>query len=274
MRQSFAYTLIAPLLLAGLVVLYLTWTRDSEYAPWMIPIVVLIIAILVLAPKINWEYYSRRPPALEPPVAAMLERVSGFYQRLNADEQQRFRDRVALFRMGTDWTPVGWGESEVLPVDVQTALANSAVALTFNRPKFLFAKFEKVVVYPGPFPSPDYQFAHTSELHEGDGCLLFSGEHVMQAFLQPGSLYNIALHEYAKAFVLMYPGEPYPVVDSPETEAVLTAISQMPRTHIESVIGLAGVQALPVAIHHYFTFPDRFAEVLPTEKAAFDRIFG
>jgi Glucose-regulated metallo-peptidase M90 len=274
MRQSFAYLLLVPLVPTALIVLYLTWTRDSEYAPWLIPIAVLVVAILVLAPKINWEYYSRYPPALEPPVVAMLERVSGFYQQLPEDDRKRFRDRVALFRMGTDWTAVGWGESEQLPVDVETALAVPAVMLTFNRPKFLFEKFEKVVVYPGPFPSPDYPFAHTSELHEGDGCLLFSAEHVLQAFVQPGNLYNIALHEYAKAFILAYPDEPYPALDTSATEAALEQISNMPRSHIESVVGLAGIAVLPIAVHHYFSFPARFAVVLSAEKATFDRIFA
>jgi hypothetical protein len=40
------------------------------------------------------------------------------------------------------------------------------------------------------------------------------------------------------------------------------------------VIGLAGVEAFPVAVHHFFTFPLRFATIFPAENQAFEKIFG
>ncbi|MBK8922538.1 MAG: zinc-dependent peptidase [Saprospirales bacterium] len=273
MRQIFANYLAAPFVAGALFFLYLAWSADSDYARWIIPFVVLTALIYTFAPQINWWWYRRHPLPLPFALRQLLERFCVFYRSLDSFEQQRFRDRAGLFIIGTEWTPMAWPE-ETVPPDVQLALAAQAVTLTFHRPEFLFAQFEKVVVYPYPFPSPEYDFVHASELYEPDGCLLFSAEQLLHGFVQPGMFYNIGLHEYAKAFILSYPTEPYPDFSGSAEWAGLQAISQMSREHIESVIGLAGVEALPVAIHHYFVFPEKFRAGLPERAAAFDRIFS
>jgi hypothetical protein len=271
MRQIFANLLAAPFVGGALFFLYLSW-KDSDNAPGIIPFVLVAGLIWAFAPQINWWWYSRRPPALSAGLQNLLERFSGFYRRLDAAGQKRFRDRVALCMMGTEWMPVAWPD-EAVPPDVQLAIATQAVTLTFNRPAILFDKFEKVIVYPLPFPSPEHDYLHASELHQEDGCLLFSAEQLMPAFFQPGTLYNIGLHEYAKAFVLTYPAEAYPDLSAEDIWTRLQTISLMSREHIESVIGMAGVEPLPVAIHHYFTFPEQFRAVLPEKAVALDRIF-
>lgn len=272
MRQSFANFLAAPFVGGALLFLYLAW-KDSDYAPGMIPFVVGAALVWAFAPQINWWWYRRRPPVLSPALRGLLERYCGFYRRLDQAGQQRFRERTVLFMIGTEWMPVAWPD-EAVPPDVQLALTAQAVTLTFNRPVFLFDKFEKVIVYPLPFPSPEHDYMHASELYAPDGCLLFSAEQLMLGFSQPGALYNIAMHEYAKAFVLTYSDEAYPDLSADDIWENLQACSQMTRAHIESVIGIAGVEPLPVAIHHYFMFPQQFRASMPDAAAVLDRIFS
>ena len=252
--------------------LYLSWKVDSSYAPWMVPFVVLGAVIYVLSPQINWWWYSRRPPELSPKLRLLLERFSGFYQGLDAAGQKRFRDRVVLYRMGTEWMPTGWPDGVMGP-DVELAVVAQAAMLTFQREVFIFSKFEKVIVYPMPFPSPEYPFAHASELYAPDGCLLLSAEQVMAAFADPQRWYNVALHEYARVFMLSYPDMPYPELESEDIWMKLERVSNLSRQKVESVVGLAGVEALPVAIHHYFIFPKPFRDLLPEIAGQFDRIF-
>lgn len=273
MRQMFANYLAAPFVGGAILFLYLSWTQDNELAPWIIPFVVVSAVIYAFSPQINWWWYNRHPQELSPGLIGLLDRCCGFYRRLKTADKKRFRERVGLFRMGTDWEPTGWPD-DILPPDVELVLAAQAVTLTFHKPTFLFEKFEKVIVYPRPFPTEEYQFAHASELFEPDGCLLFSAEQAMKAFLQPSQWYNIGLHEYAKAYVLTYPGEPYPELPEEGIWEKLQAASGMPREHVESVIGLAGVDPLPVAIHHYFIFPEKFRAVLPETAEALDRVFA
>lgn len=269
----FSNYLAAPFVFLSLFFLYLAWEVDSDYAVWLIPFVVIATLIFIFSPQINWWWYSRRPPKLATGLTQLLERYSGFYQRLSSEAKQKFRGRVALFCMGTDWEPMAF-EEEAVPSDVQSVLAHQAVMLTFGRETFLFEKFEKVIVYPFPFATPEYPYDHASELYAPDGCLLFSAQQVMQAFTEPADWYNVALHEYAKAFVLTYPEEPYPQFASDDIWEKLQAVSGMPRGHVESVIGIKGAEVLPVAIHHYFIFPERFREVFPAEASVFGDIFG
>lgn len=256
----------------SLVFLYLAWEVDDQYAYWIAPFVILAAVIYVFSPQINWWWYKRRPPKLEDKLTAMLEHFSTFYRRLTLTNKQKFRERVALFRMATDWEPLAF-DDETVPPDVQLAISAQAVTILFNRPALLFEKFEKVLVYPKPFATPEFPFDHASELYEPDGCLLFSAEQVMLAFTQPSKWYNVGLHEYAKAFVLTYPDEPWPALDSGDVWDKLQAASGMPRTHVESVVGIA-LEALPVAIHHFFAFPEQFRQAFPEESKGLKGIFG
>ncbi|MFN0035178.1 MAG: zinc-dependent peptidase [Saprospiraceae bacterium] len=269
----FANKLLAPFALLALLFLVLAITVNESYAIGFVPCTVVAVLIFMLAPQINWWWYSRNPPDLSAELRAFLERCSGFYRRLSVAEQRRFRARVAMFNMGTDWEPMAFPEDS-LPPDVQAAIAAQAVALTFGREQFLFPKFEKVIVFPQPFPTPEHPYDHASELHEADGCLLFSAEQVMLAFAKPAIWYNVAMHEYAKVFVLQYRGEVWPAFSEEGIWEKLEAASGMPRAHVESVIGVAGVDALPVAVHHFFIFPERFAAVFPEESRALAEIFG
>ncbi|MEZ4893439.1 MAG: hypothetical protein R2778_10550 [Saprospiraceae bacterium] len=105
---------------------------------------------------------------------------------------------------GQQRTPIAWPEDN-LPHDIELVLAAQAVTLNFHKEQILFPAFEKVIVYPKPFPSPEHPYPHSSELYEPDGCLIFSAENLMRAFFNPGKLYQVGLHEYAKAYLLANP---------------------------------------------------------------------
>lgn len=269
----FANKLMAPFALMAALFLALAWKVDESYSIGFVPFMVISALIFILSPQINWWWYSRHPPELNEELRTLLERYCTFYRRLRPEERRRFRGRVGLFNMGVDWEPLAFPE-DILPPDVQVAIAAQAVSLSFHRETFLFDQFEKVIIFPRPFPTPEHPYDHASEMHQADGCLLFSAEQVMLGFVKPTQWYNVAMHEYAKAFALKYPAEAWPALNAEDVWTKLELISGMPRAHVESVIGLAGVEALPVAIHHFFQFPERFATVLPEENSAFVKIFG
>ena len=261
-----------PFALCAATFLVLAWTVDTSYAVYFIPFLIICALIYILAPQINWWWHSKHPLDLSPELKSFLERSSTFYQGLTAEDQRLFRARVAMFNMGVDWEPLAFPE-DALPPDVQVAISAQAVMLTFRRETFLFDEFEKVILFPRPFPTPEHPYDHASEMHETDGCLLFSAEQVMLAFVKPNQWYNVALHEYAKAFVKKYPAEAWPVLSAENVWENLETVSGMPRAHVESVIGLAGVDALPVAIHHFFMFPATFHIHFPEENQSFLKIF-
>lgn len=272
-KIMFAHLLALPFLFGALTFLYLAWSVDNKYAPYMIPFLIIGAIIFILSPQINWWWYTKHPPRLSEGLNKLLKRFCVFYQNLSPLEKIRFQGRIGLFRMGVNWTPMGWPEDE-LPPDVELVLAAQAVMLTFHREQFLFPTFEKVIIYPKSFPSPEHPYAHSSELYEEDGCLIFSAENVMRAFFNPGQLYQVGLHEYAKAFLLACPTENWPALDGENVWQEMEKASGMSREHVEGTVGLSGLDTLPVAIHHFFIFPITFKKVFPREYEQMEMIFS
>lgn len=269
-RTAFAHYLMIPLIVGGLLFLYIGWEFDSKYAIWTAPFLVGLAIVYFLQAEINWYRYTRKPEDLPPPLAALLERYSPYYRRLNHEDRLRFRQRVGLFSMGTDWMPKGFPEDR-LPQDVELVIAAQAASLTWRRKDFLFEKFEKIIVFPGPFPSEQHPFGHASELYEPDGCLLFSAEQIMMAFAEPRRWFNVALYEYARAFMLNWPAEKLP--EFAGQEALLERISRMSMSAIEAVIGINAPDLNAVGICHYIVFEERFREAAPELAAALDLVF-
>ncbi len=254
--MTFAQRLTLPIAFLAMLFLYLAWEVNPGYAKWLVPCLVLLVVLFFSAPQLNWWWWQRNPPDLQPNIAAALQKYFPFYQKLDDVGKRKFRARVFLVVEGTEWIAKDFPDDE-MPPDVQLPIAAAAAAVTFHRPDndFLLKKFEKVVVYPRPFMSPDYPFPHDSELFEPDGCLIFSAEQIMSSFVQPLENYNPAFHEFAKATFLNWPEMEKPnLPDTPETWEKLEKISGLSREKVEKTIGLADLDVWAVALHHYFVF--------------------
>ena len=267
MKIVFANYLAAPFVFTALGILYYAWENTGDGAIWILPCVLIAAFIWVLSPQINWWWYSKRPPALETGIVQALERFSPFYSTLPPTDQQRFRDRLALTRMATDWTSKDLPDDEI-PPDLETAIAVQSVIVTWNKEQYLFPEFEKVVISPSAFLSPELPFRHNSETYPPEQCLLFSAKAVIAGFTQPTAFFNVVLYEYAKIFLMRYPG---PVLaDETAIWEKIAVISGWEREKIETDIGIAGVEVLPVALCFYHTHRPAFKAHLPELAAAFE----
>ena len=249
---------------------YLAWSKDEAFAIYVIPCSIIVGLIYVFSPQIDWWWYKRNPPDLSDGIRRFFGERFSYYTRLPLLKKEPFRQKVAMFSLATDYKPM---VMEVVPEDVKAVISASAVQLTCGLDDFLLPAFENVVVYPHPFPSPQYpEHFHLSEIFEEDGVLLFSLEHLMKSFAEPTQYYAIGLHEYAKVFMLSYPDEPYPAFGDDIWEKLET-ISLFSKEAIENWINLPEIDPLPVSIAHFFVFPDRFKEVLPEVYATYVDIF-
>jgi hypothetical protein len=250
---------------------YWAFAYDDAYAFWVIPPVIALASLYVLEPQLNWWIWKRYPPDLKPGFRQLLEQHSGYYQRLDDGAKREFRRRVFLFTQGSDFMPQAFEE---VPEDIKVMIAVGAVQLTLGREDFLFPKFETIIVYPHPFPSPQYpEHWHGSELYEPDGALLFSAEHLTRAFIQERLYLNLALYEYARAFRLVYAYPPPPDAAVYPWEALERA-SGFSQEAVSRWIGLDEIDAFGVAAALFFSMPDAFARELPEAYAAFRAYFG
>lgn len=248
-----------PFMLLFIIFLYLTWEVSTDYSLFLIPLMIILAGIYVLSPQINWIWYKRNPPEPDARLVQLLDRFCLFYQKLVPLEKRRFRHRISLYMMGIDFIPMVF---EKVPDDIKAILAANAVQITFGQEDFIMAPFEQVVVYPHPFPSPQYELIHASETYPEDGVLIFSAEQLLISFTNPTRFYNICMYEYAKVFILNHPNVPFPE-PGPEIWDLLEKVGGFSQHQIEACIGLSGADPLPVCLHFFLANPERFQEVLP-----------
>jgi hypothetical protein len=225
----------------------------------------------MMGPQIDWWWYQRHPPDLPLPLRQMLNNRVAFYQNLTAAEKQKFRHRAALYMEANEFIPKSM---EGVPPDVKGAVACSVAQLTLGLNDFLLNKFEHIVIYGHPFPSPQFPHHwHTCEHQTEDGVVLFSAEQLMPAFLEPTRYFHIGIYEFARVFRYSYPGIKFP--ESYENFWEQTAmISGFTRRMIESYIGLPDIDETAVMVGLFFTFPKRMQKVTPYVYESLAAIFN
>lgn len=259
-----------PLIVIIVVLFYFSWEVDEKYTAYIIPAAVLLAALIVLGPRVDWYFAKRKPPELDPKIRHLLHKVSPYYIQLSADQKKRMRDRMVLFMLTLDFKPQG---TEKLPEDVKAVVAFYAAQLTLSFEEFMLTPFENVVIYRGPFPSPQFlEHWHISEIHVEDGVLLFSADHLMKGFLQPLQYYPIGLHEMSRAFMHKFPDKGYPDPGGSVWEDI-RQISGVDRERLTKYIGLPEIEPLPVCITYFFTLPARFKAVRPDLYESLSAIF-
>ncbi len=255
----FSKFLSFPFVITLLVCLYYTWEGDLSPI-YIVPNVVILASIFVLSPQIDWLWYQKNPPEMDRRLRAFLEKVFPYYQNLSQKEKERFRIRVSLYIIATQYMPKAM---EHVPDDIKGVIAANIVMLTFGQKDYRLSNFEKIVVYPHPFPSPQYpKHFHSSEIFEEDGVILFSVEHLLPGITHRNQFYNIVLHEYAKIFMLTYPDYHYPKIDG-AVAVQLEKISGFKNEKVQDFIGLPMLEPSLLAINYFFTFPQKFKNELP-----------
>jgi hypothetical protein len=252
--------------------LYHAFTGGELNLVGMVLPVVALAVIYVLNPQVDWFWYSRFPPDLPSGLVRMLEASTGPYRGYSEEEKTDFRKKTALFRLNLSFK--GPAFDDTIPEDLQILVAATAVQLTRLREKFLFPDFQVAVLYPGPFPSPRYPtLFHASELHEEDGVLLFSAEHLVRGFMEPGRYYDVGLHEWAHAFIRSHPNLHWPEPDEVAWE-LLAQVSGFRRAVLQGYVNRPDLELLPAMIVHYVHFAPAFESILPEYARYFKLIFG
>ncbi len=261
----------APFVLGLAIVAYLIVTVSSDYALYLVPCVVGLVLIYMFSPQIDWIWQKRNPPELDEKMRLILNNHFDYYKNLSADEKKRFRDRMSLYMVANEFMPAP-GLTNVAR-DVQGFIAASAVQMTFGRNDYRMPKFEHIIVYPKPFPSPQYpEHFHTSEIFEEDGVIMFATKQLMDGVLERG-YYQIGLHEYANVFLNSYPTLNYPVLPDDIWEQ-LESISRFSKTYIHEYINIPEVNPMTVCIHHFFRFPENMRNKMPEIYNRFKEIFN
>ncbi len=233
---------------------------DSHYYNYTVPFVLGMAVIYILSPQIDWWWYQRHPPELPAGLRHLINTQLPFYQNLPVADKTRFRQRMAMYMHANEFKPQGM---ETVADDLKAVVAASAVQITLGHEDYLMGKFEHIIIYPHPFPSPQFPDQwHASEFYEEDGVIMFSAEQLMPGFMQPHRFFNIGLYEYARVFRHCHPEVAFPNIGEEHWPA-LERISGFPKEKNINYIGLREIDLTALAVSHFFMFPERFREHLP-----------
>jgi hypothetical protein len=263
--------LYIPFSLAALVFLYLAWEKSPDFYWPLLGCVATLVVVYMLSPQIDWWWYQKHPPDLSPVFRQVLQSRISFYNNLSLNDKLKFRHRAALYIEANEFIPKGFEE---IPPDIKGAIACTAAQLTLGLDDYLLNKFEHIVIYPHPFPSPQFpEHWHSCEHFEEDGAVLFSAEQLMPGFMEPKKYFHIALYEYARIFRSSYPG-----IEFPETPhhfwTKVEQFSGFNRQIIKKTIGLPDVDESVVSVVMFFTFPEQVKNELPHIYQTLSGIFN
>lgn len=245
---------------------------DPDFSWWMIPWVILLALVYIMSPQIDWWWYQKHPPKLPEPLVRLLMAKLPFFQQLSNAEKTKFCTRMAMYIEANEMRKQG-PDADPIPEDIKAVVAASVVQLTFGMEDYLLNKFEHIIVYPHPFPSPQFKRWHACENFPPDGVILFSAEQLMAGFAAPQKFFHIGLYEYTKVMKICHPGLKFPEWGKDIWDK-LAAVSNFPKEAIEKWVGLPDLDVDAVAVAHYFIFPEKFKALMPREYEGLASLLG
>jgi Mlc titration factor MtfA (ptsG expression regulator) len=225
----------------------------------ILPGVVLMMLVFVFSPQINWFWWKRFTPALYTFEKEWLMQHSAFYCQLDSPQKQKFEKRVFLFQKSVIFEVKGL---ESVPRDFISAISSQQVMLTFGEAQYLTEPFERFIIYRTHFPSPLMPTRHASEVHAGDGVVIFAGDQLLFSLKEREKFFNVGIYELAKIYQLQRKEKEFPLLNL-EDKASLDSIAPYTREAAESQCQQPLEDDFAYAVHHFFQFPKEFQRKLP-----------
>lgn len=271
--HSITRFIAAPFLIGLVYVFYksaIDYDFRDEYSWYVFPLLLICVALYMFSPQIDFWFHQKYPIRLDQPVVNWLEQKFPFYQSLSATDKMTFQNRMSLFLEAKEFSLMK-AEKLDMPDDMSFIIAAHAIWLSFGRQDYLYDKFDRVIAYMHPFPTPFYKHLHTVEAEIEDGVVLLSFEYVLRGIMEE-SYYNIGLHGFANAFYESNPSLNWPTFAKDDI-IILEEISGLSSQRICDTIGFDKVDPLLVAIHHYCRYPSRFKNKLSEKFDSLESIF-
>lgn len=270
---SITRLLYLPLLFIIGYYLYLMMGSDYEDHSMIIIAVILITVLYVSQAHIDNWWLKKNTPNLDAPMKSWLEKYSSFYNKLDAERKAQFEKRLVLYVETREFKSVGSTELREVPYDIKCIIASQGIKLCLGLDDYLIKDMDRIYLYKHPFPTPRNKNLHNVEIDVEDGLYIFSTELGLPGIVDTDNHYNIVLHGYAEAFVLLHQ-----LIDFPDVNVLgwdrLELINQVSRKKITAAIGFEIIDLLPVHIVCFFEFTEAYEKLFSSQYHQFVKIFN
>jgi hypothetical protein len=272
---SFSKVLSLPFILSALYfaagIFGLMGSGETWYI--IIPVVALVV-IYTFYPQIDYWWLKKYPPVLEQRMKTWFENHLPYYNAYSDAQRGEFDKRICLYVEAREFKSVGEKELKEVPYDIKCIQASQGVRLCLRLPDYLIKNLDRIYSYKHPFPSPRFQFLHTIEHEIEDGILISSLEHALPGITNPDRYYNIMLHGYAEAFVLLHPNMPWPTNHEDDWQKLELIHPVLSKDNVTKTTGFASLDLMPVHIVAFYEFNNKYKLVFEKEYDIFAKIFN
>lgn len=253
---------------------YLFYKSDSGYFIPFIIVMVILIAIYTLQPHIDYLWDKRNPKSLEERDRIFLRKFSPYYNSLSEIEKSKFENRVYVFTRAKDFKLIK-REKINLPHDFKVAIATNAVLITMELKDFLFGNFDYFFCYEHGFPTPKIQTLHHLEINIEDKASILNIELLINSLNPQNRLINIGILGFAQIFEHLYRTKIiYTVLTEKALWSSITEITGFIKEDYYSIYGFLPESGFPILAEAFFTFRDKFKQILPVQYEEMLKIFN
>ncbi|MBK8701605.1 MAG: hypothetical protein IPN29_19460 [Saprospiraceae bacterium] len=270
---SFSKLISLPLILATGYFLVKLFQPGSAGSVFIFIPVVLLTVLYVFHGQIDYWWLQKNTPPLDPKIREWLVTYAPYYHNYTEELKLKFEKRLVLYTEARAFQFVGSKEMRDVPFDIKHIISSQGVRLCLGLNDFLIGDMDRIFLYKHPFPTPRFKFLHTVESDIEDGVFIFSTEQGLPGIVNPAMYYNIVLHGYVEAFIMLHPGLNYPDVSAYNWED-LEQINGINHQLILRTCGYAELNPLIIHIVCFFDHSKAYKSLFPMEYDAFCLIFG
>jgi hypothetical protein len=183
----------------------MVFIQDIPIWRWgILPVLVLGFLTYIFSAEINHYWLNRYPVEIDQREHQFLIRHLIFYQQLSPLRQKEFGKSCINFHRQRDFILQGMPN---FPDDLKVLLAGQVIFLNkvFEVSLDDWDPYDKIVLYPHPFMSPEIEKVHASETHVTEGVWLFSIDQLIPGMTQPQRFFNIGLYEFLRTLKMIKP---------------------------------------------------------------------
>ncbi len=269
---SLSIILAVPFLLALAILLPLSFSHEyRDHMGWIIVPILVLTFLYTFRPQIDYWWIQRQKIGLDEPLVDWLIENSVFYRELSNEEKNKFEQRASLFLDSKDFV-LKAKEEHKIPEQYKLLAIHEALKITFHQEDFLFKNYDRIILYPHLFPTPEHKYLHPYEVHSADGIILMSKPHLINGFINTRQFFNIGLYSWITAHLKDAKHEGYPMINANDISK-LDPILPYSTDQIKDLIGERLLQSQALFAYAFFQYQNLMEKHFPQYSDAFKVIF-
>lgn len=171
-------------------------TEKDLYRIVMIVSVVIGAIIYILSPQIDFWWFNKNPPKIDPIFKSKWLVFDPYYLSLNAQEASEFEKKIELFIEAKEWIPM---QFEMVADEIKYLIAYSALKVARHSDNFLYKPYDRIIVYARAFVSPNMpEHFHHCESYEEDGVIIFSADSIIPVLRREANYFDPMKYIFCK----------------------------------------------------------------------------